>query len=79
MELSHICRGQRSGYDMCPTQSFTIDTICGQVEKMCEAGIDYIQVLDQNHGGTPYFCYSREHGHPYAPGIWQTKAMKDLF
>lgn len=79
VELSHICQGQRSGYDMCPTEDFTIQTICNEVEKMCSAGIDYIQVLDQNHGGTPYFCYSKNHNHPYAPGIWQTKAMKHLF
>lgn len=78
LPLSHICTAQRQGYDMCPSQEFTHDVICSEVEKMVDAGIDYIQVLDQNHGGTPYFCYSREHGHPYVPGKWQTRAMCEL-
>ncbi len=45
---------------------------------MTSADVDYIQLLDQNHGGTSYFCYSREHGHPAVPGRWQTDAMKRL-
>ena len=78
LPLSHICTAQRQGYDMCPTQEFTHKVIIDQVEKMVNAGIDYVQVLDQNHGGTPYFCYSRNHGHPYVPGRWQTEAMREL-
>ena len=75
---SRICTGQRSGYDMCPSQEFTQNVIADQVEKMVNADIDYIQVLDQNHGGTPYFCYSKEHGHPPVPGKWQSEAMIKL-
>lgn len=75
---SHICTAQRRGYDFCPSRPFTVDTIAGEVTHMTEAGIDYIQVLDQNHGGTPYFCYSKEHGHPSVPGKWQTEAMTAL-
>ena len=75
---SKICTPQRSGYDMCPTQEFTKEVIYNEVKSMVEADIDYIQVLDQNHGGTPYFCYSKEHGHPPVPGQWQVTAMKEL-
>lgn len=75
---SKICTGQREGYDLCPSRQFTADVMCGQVEKMAGAGVDYIQLLDQNHGGTPYFCYSREHGHPPVPGKWEVDAMKRL-
>lgn len=78
LELSHICRAQRSGYDMCVSQDFTKNVIANEVKHMTEAGIDYIQVLDQNHGGTPYFCYSREHGHPPVPGKWVSEEMVDL-
>lgn len=78
LPYSHICTAQRKGYDMCPTQEFAVDTMCEQVEYMVEAGIDYIQLLDQNHGGTPYFCYSKEHGHPPVPGRWQVEAMQKL-
>lgn len=75
---SRICTGQREGYDLCPSRQFTADIMCDQVEKMAGAGVDYIQLLDQNHGGTPYFCYSREHGHPPVPGKWEVDAMKNL-
>lgn len=75
---SKICTGQRSGYDMCPTQPFTREVLRNEVRQMAAAGIDYIQLLDQNHGGTSYFCYSRSHGHPPVPGKWQVDAVKSL-
>ena len=78
LPLSKICTDQRSGYDMCPTQDFTVDVMCSQVEKMVSSGIDYIQLMDQNHGGTSYFCFSRNHGHPPVPGKWQVGAVKKL-
>lgn len=75
---SHICRDQRRGYDMCASQQFTADTLCDEAAKIASVGTDYIQVLDQNHGGTPYFCYSTKHGHPPVPGAWQIESMKKL-
>lgn len=74
----NICPAQRVGYDLCPTRDFTKNVMKAEVEKMVSAGIDYIQLLDQNHGGTPYFCYSRKHNHPPVPGKWQVDAMKEL-
>lgn len=68
----------RAGYDMCPSQRFTAEVLKGQVKHMTEAGLDYIQLLDQQHGGTSYFCYSRSHGHPPVPGKWQVDAMRGL-
>lgn len=78
LPYSKICTAQRVGYDMCPTRDFTSATVKHEVEKMVSAGIDYIQLLDQNHGGTPYFCYGKNHGHPPIPGKWQVDAMKKL-
>lgn len=78
LPFSKICTGQRSGYDLCPTREFTVNTIKDQVKKMVGAGIDYIQLMDQNHGGTSYFCYSKKHNHPYIPGKWQVDAVKNL-
>ena len=68
----------RDGYDMCPTRDFTKNVVVEQVEKMVNAGIDYVQLMDQNHGGTSYFCYSRAHNHPPVPGKWQIDAVKEL-
>jgi len=69
----------RKGYDMCPTQKFTVDVMRDQVKHMAAAGIDYIQLMDQQSGGTSYFCYSKNHGHPPIPGKWQVDAVKNLF
>lgn len=75
---SKICTGQRKGYDLCPMGSDTAEIVVGEVEKMASAGIDYAQILDQNHGGNPYFCYSRDHGHAPTPGVWMTDSMRAL-
>lgn len=68
---STIVADIRYGFDMCPACEKTKEIIQKEVNKMVEAGLDYIQVLDQNHGGNPYFCYSDKHGHVPAPGKWQ--------
>lgn len=78
LPYSNICTSQRSGYDMCPTRDFTKNIIKEQVSYMINAGIDYVQLLDQNHGGTSYFCYSHEHNHPPVPGKWQVDAVREL-
>ena len=75
---SKICTGQRQGYDLCPMGADTTDIVTGEVRSMAAAGIDYAQILDQNHGGNPYFCYSRDHGHAPTPGPWMTESMKSL-
>ncbi len=78
LPFSNICTFQRSGYDMCPTREFTVNTVKEQVKYMVNAGIDYVQLMDQNHGGTSYFCYSRNHSHPAMPGKWQVDAVKNM-
>lgn len=78
LPLSNICTAQRLGYDMCPAVEFTKKTLVSETEKMINSNIDYIQLFDQNHGGTPYFCYSKEHGHPAVPGRWQSEAVLEI-
>lgn len=69
---SEICSAQRSGLDMCPACEKTKEIFSGEINKIIgEFGIDYMQALDQNHGGSSYFCYSDKHGHIPAPGKWQ--------
>ena len=74
LPLSNICNAQRWGYDMCPAHPFCYETLVKEASSMVNAGIDYAQLLDQNHGGTPYMCYSKEHGHPPVPGKWESEA-----
>lgn len=76
--VSEICQAQRKSYDMCISQDFTKDVLCEEAQKMASCGLDYIQILDQNHGGTPYFCYSDKHGHPPVPGKWMVENMTDF-
>lgn len=78
LPFSEICTGQRSGYDMCPSQPLVKDILIKEVEGMAKLGVDYAQLLDQNHGGTAYMCYSKDHGHPPVPGKWQNESVKDI-
>ena len=73
--VSKICQSQRRSYDMCISQDFTKAVLWEEAEKMASCGLDYIQILDQNHGGTPYLCYSDQHGHPAVPGKWMVEHM----
>lgn len=68
---STVVSNIRKGFDLCPSQEKSKELIVSETEKMINAGVDYIQVLDQNHGGCSYFCYSDKHGHIPAPGSWQ--------
>ena len=73
-----VCTAQVRGYDFCPTSPFLREVIEKEVKNMFAAGVDYIQLLDQNHGGGSYFCYSQSHGHPPVPGAWQVKAVNEI-
>ena len=68
---STICTAQREGFDFCPACDGTKNIFKNEFDKLCASGIDYVQALDQNHGGCSYFCYSDSHEHIPAPGKWQ--------
>ncbi len=76
--ISHICTAQRSGYDICPASELGRSMLLDAYMPLLTSKVDYAQILDQNHGGGQYFCYSREHGHAPAPGTWMTENMQSL-
>lgn len=76
--ISRICTGQRRGYDICPASETGRAILKEAYMPLFESGVDYSQILDQNHGGGQYFCYSREHNHAPAPGPWMTENMQNL-
>lgn len=76
--ISRICTMQRSGYDICPASEVGKKLLAEAYTPLLRSGLDYAQILDQNHGGGQYFCYSRNHGHAPAPGAWMTERMQTL-
>ncbi len=78
LEYRTVCTPQVVGYDFCPNSKFLRQVIEQEVENMFNAGVDYIQLLDQNHGGGSYFCYSKNHGHPPVPGKWQVDSVNEI-
>ena len=78
VEISRICTAQRKGYDICPASDTGRKLLDKAYTPLFESGLDYVQILDQNHGGGQYFCYSRHHGHPPAPGAWMTECMQSM-
>ncbi len=78
ISISRICIGQRSGYDICPASELGKSILADAYLPLLTSKVDYAQILDQNHGGGQYFCYSKEHGHAPAPGPWMTENMQNL-
>lgn len=70
---SKICKEQRVGYDLCPACEKSKTILVEEYNKLVKSGVDYVQALDQNHGGGSYFCYSKNHNHTPAPGKWQAE------
>lgn len=68
----------RWGYEMCPTSPRARKIIKEEFKKIETCGVDYVQLFDQNLGGNSSVCYASTHGHPRTPGVWQTKAMREL-
>jgi len=77
---SLVCNGDalRWGYDLCAARKRTVDLLAVETKKMVDAGVDYVQLFDQNLGCAPYFCYSDSHGHLAGPGTWMVPAMQKL-
>lgn len=73
-----ICSMLREGHDMCISEEWCRNVLREQVRLAAENGIDFFQLLDQNHGSASFTCYSREHHHPPLPGVWQTEVMVNL-
>ena len=76
--LSKICTGQRSGYDICPASPLGKKILDEAYSPLFTSKVDYVQILDQNHGGGQYLCHAKNHGHPAAPGKWMTENMTSL-
>jgi hypothetical protein len=76
----YICNADeiRWGYDMCTHSTFARRVVAEEAAHMAAAGVDYIQLFDQNLGGASYGCWSKTHGHGPGPGPWQPESMKAL-
>jgi hypothetical protein len=70
--------GWRPSFACCLGVQQTHDLARSYVQRLVSWGLDWIQFLDQNVGCSSFPCYSREHGHAFAPGMWMTRAMHSL-
>ena len=78
-ELGITCSPyQRYGYDICPVSKRGREILDEAYSPLFNSGVDYVQILDQNHGGGQYMCYARNHNHPPMPGGWMTSGMQEL-
>ena len=68
----------RDGYEVCPHCEKTVEVTIDEALKIAKADIDYYQAFDQNIGGMAHFCWSKDHGHPAAPGRWLTDSMIEM-
>jgi hypothetical protein len=75
---SKICPAQRVGYDICPASDLGEKLLKDSYKPLFDANLDYVQILDQNHGGGQYLCYSNKHNHPPVPGAWMTENMQKM-
>ena len=78
VQICRTCTGQRQGYDICVANGKAKEILDRAYSPLFESGIDYSQILDQNHGGGQYLCYARDHDHPPCPGDWMTEEMQKL-
>lgn len=76
--MSRICTGQRSGYDICPATELGKEILGEAYAPLFKSSADYVQILDQNHGGGQYLCLSEKHGHPPIAGGWMTENMQNM-
>lgn len=77
-KISKICTGQRSGYDICPACELGKEILEEAYLPLFKSKVDYAQILDQNHGGGQYLCFSEKHGHAPAAGSWMTSNMQNM-
>lgn len=75
---STVCEGQRSGYDICVGSDKGREILNEAYQPLFDKKLDYVQILDQNHGGSQLFCFSNEHNHPPCVGKWMTTEMQGL-
>ena len=68
----------REGYEVCPACKQTKTVTVNETIKIAKADIDYFQAFDQNIGGIPHFCWSKDHRHPTTPGKWLVDSMEDI-
>jgi hypothetical protein len=78
VKRSRICTDQRSGFDICPASRVGRRILDEAYTELLSQDLDYVQILDQNHGGGQYFCYNKKHSHAPCPGPWMTESMQEM-
>lgn len=75
-ELARGLGGIREGASFCITEEAGLRIMTEQTMILAEEKVDFFQLMDQNLGSAPEYCYSREHHHPSIPGKAAADAMR---
>ena len=68
----------RNSYAGCLGTDKTRDMSLGIVDHLIDWGMDCLQFLDQNNGGSTFPCFAEDHDHPNKPGKWMYEKMKSF-
>ena len=68
---------RRLSYQFCPAAQASKEFFLQVVDQAIQRGVDVLQ-MDQTVSGAGAVCYSKKHGHPPGPGLYQTQAFHDL-
>lgn len=75
-EIERGLGGIREGTAFCITEDACYRIMAEQTMILADEQVDFYQILDQNLGGAPLYCYSKEHHHSPVPGRAATDAMR---
>lgn len=68
---------RRHSYEFCVRPPQTREFFRGVIDRAHAAGVDVLQ-MDQVTGGAGNACYATNHGHAPGPGLYQSRAFREL-
>lgn len=68
----------RSAYLACIGSKKGRQTSIDFVEHLISWGMESLQYLDQNNGGSVFPCFATDHDHPPMPGKWMHEKLQEL-
>lgn len=74
-DMDRIFKPIRIAAAFCMSEEAGPRILTEQTMILADEKVDFFQILDQNLGGAPFYCYNKHHHHPSIPGKATTDAM----